>query len=463
MQGLTGILDIGKQALLTQQLALQVTSNNISNVNTPGYSRQRGALEERYPAQSEAGPVGTGVQMKTVEAARDQFLEARLSTVMQTTGKQDTVTGYLNQVQSVFGLSQDGVGDALSKFFNAFSGLANDPTSSSLRYNVVTAGQNLAGMFNDAARQLSDIQQNADTAVVDTVNQINNLTARIAALNGQITNAEATGFHSNDLRDQRGEAVKELSSLVDVHYYESSDGTFSVSTGAETLVTANFHEDLSLTRTGPLGFNQVLANGRDITSTIQRGRLGGLLQVRDNQIPGYQSDLDTLAESVIREVNTVHQAGKDLQSPPSATSLNFFAPVAGVPGAAKAFAVNAAVAADPRYIAAGQTGAPADNTNALALADLGNQKLMASGTQSFTDAITAMQARIGTDARSSQMETDTNNAIKTQLENSRDQISGVSLDEEAIDLMRFQKAYQAAAKLINVVNGLMDDVLNIAG
>src|SRR5215471_8662143 len=229
MPGLTGILDIGKQALLTQQLALQVTSNNISNVNTPGYSRQRGALQERPPVQTQAGPIGTGVQMTSVEAARDQFLEARLSSVIQTTGKEETVTGYLNQVQSVFGLSQAGVGDALSKFFNSFSALANDPTSSSLRYGVISAGQNLAVMFNDATKQLSDIQQNADTAVIDTVNQINNLSAKIAALNVQINNTEAAGVHANDLRDQRMEAVKDLSSLVDIHYYESSDGTFSVS------------------------------------------------------------------------------------------------------------------------------------------------------------------------------------------------------------------------------------------
>ena len=462
MNGLTGILDIGKQALLTQQLALQVTSNNISNVNTPGYSRQRGALQERQPVQTEAGPVGTGVQMTSVEAARDQFLEARLSSVIQSTGKEETVTGYLNQVQSVFGLSQAGIGDALSRFFNSFSSLANDPTSAPLRYGVISAGQNLAVMFNDATKQLSDIQQNADTAVIDTVNQINDLSAKIAALNVQINNTEAAGVHANDLRDQRMEAVKQLSSLVDIHYYETNDGTFSVSSAGTTLVTADFHEDLTLTRSGPMGFNQVVANGRDITSSIHNGRLGGLLQVRDGQVPDYQADLDTLAESVIREVNTVHQGGKDLQSPPSSATLNFFSPVTGIPGAAKAFAVNPAVAADPRYIAAGQSGAPGDNANALALADLASQRVMASGTQSFTDAVTSMQARIGTDAKSSQIETDTNNAIQTQLENSRDQISGVSLDEKAIDLMRFQKAYQAAAKLINVVNGLMDDVLNIA-
>ncbi len=462
MPGLTGILDIGKQALLTQQLALQVTSNNISNVNTPGYSRQRGALQERLPVQTEAGPIGTGVQMTSVEAARDQFLEARLSSVIQTTGKEATVTGYLNQVQSVFGLSQAGVGDALSRFFNSFSSLANDPTSAPLRYGVISAAKNLAVMFNDATKQLSDIQQNADTAVIDSVNQINNLSAKIAALNVQINNTEAAGVHANDLRDQRMEAVKELSSLADIHYYETSDGTFSISSAGTTLVTADFHENLSLTRSGPMGFNQVIVNGRDITASIQNGRLGGLLQVRDSLVPNYQSDLDTLAESVIGEVNAVHQGGKDLQSPPSAATLSFFTPVAGVAGAAQAFAVNPAVAADPRFVAAGQSGAPGDNANALALADLASQRLMASGTQSFTDAITAMQARIGTDARSSEIETDTNNAIKTQLENSRDQISGVSLDEEAIDLMRFQKAYQAAAKLINVVNQLMDDVLNIA-
>ena len=125
--------------------------------------------------------------------------------------------------------------------------------------------------------------------------------------------------------------------------------------------------------------------------------------------------------------------------------------------------MNAVIAGDARYIAAGRSGAPGDNANALALADLGNQRLLASGTQTFADAIASLQSRIGTDAQRAQSELETNNAIRTQLENSRDAVSGVSLDEEAVDLIKFQRAYQASAKYISVIDQLMEDIVTTLG
>ena len=463
MQTLFGNLEVGRKSLLAQQLALQVTGNNIANVNTPGYTRQRAVLAESLAQDTPAGPIGTGVDVQTVESVRDQFLEARLGSVIQDSSREDAVAGYLNQVQSVSAVSQAGLRDALSRFFNSFSALATDASSLPLRSSLISAAQNLTTTFQNSAQQLTEIRENADAAIVDAVNQINSLTARIGSLNQQITNTEFGGSHVNSLRDERAEALNQLASFIDIHYYEAEDGTLSVSTAGQSLVTANFVQALRAQQTAPYGFRQIIAGQTDITGSIQGGRLSGLVQVRDVIVPNYQADLDTLASNVINQINTVHTGGTDLQIPPTSPALDFFNPVSGTAGAARAISVNAVIAGDARYIAAGRSGAPGDNANALALADLGNQRLLASGTQTFADAIASLQSRIGTDAQRAQSELETNNAIRTQLENSRDAVSGVSLDEEAVDLIKFQRAYQASAKYISVIDQLMEDIVTTLG
>jgi flagellar hook-associated protein 1 FlgK len=185
------------------------------------------------------------------------------------------------------------------------------------------------------------------------------------------------------------------------------------------------------------------------------------LEVRDRLIPNYQQQLDTLAEAVISQVNTVHAAGKDLQTPSSSPAVDFFTPVAAVAGAASAFYVNPNIIADVRYIAAGLSGSPGDNANALALAALAFQKSLSGGTQTFAESFAALQFGIGTDEQSAIMQSQVGNAVLTQLENSRDSYSGVSLDEEATDLIRFQRAYQAAARFVSVIDQLTEDLVNI--
>jgi flagellar hook-associated protein 1 FlgK len=462
MQSLFGNLEVGRKSLLAQQLALQVASNNIANVNTPGYTRQRTVLQESLPLQTQAGSIGTGVDAKSVQSARDQFLELRLTRTIQNSSRDETVSGYLNQVDSAFESSQSGVQEALSSFFNSFSMLSGDASSATMRYSVISAAESLAARFRGSAQQLTTIRENADAAVTGVVGEINGLTSRIAKLNQQIEEAEIGGNVANGLRDERGVAINELASLVNIHYYEDEDGTVSVSVAGRGLVTAGHAESMWLQPAAPYGFGQVMIGQADVTAAINEGKLGGLLHIRDQVIPAYQTDLDTLAQSVINQVNTLHQGGTDLQVPPTSPTLDFFSP-ASVPGAAAAFSVNPAVAADTRNIAAGQSGAAGDNANALAIADLANQRVLSGGTRTFAEAFAALQSRIGVDGRAAKVQLETTNAIRTQLQNSRDSVSGVSLDEEAIDLIRFQRAYQASARFISVIDQLTEDVILTIG
>jgi flagellar hook-associated protein 1 FlgK len=461
MGNLFGSLEIGRRSLEAQQFGLQVTGNNIANINTPGYHREQAILETSPPEQTPAGLLGTGVDVTKVTSARDQFVELRIAQSTQSAAKQDATSGYLSQVESVFGPTQSGIQNGISQLFNSFSTLSTDPSNPALRYGVVSAAQNLAGTFRDASQQLDAISDSANKSVSATVTDINGLTAKIAELNKGIVSGEMGGAEASALRDQRSQAVNQLSSLVDIHYFEASDGSLTVSTGTgNPLVTAGFSQNLTAVSTGPNGFFQVHSGSSDITSGIQGGRLGGALSVRDQLIPGYKTSLDTLAQNIITQVNTVHRGGTDLQGPPpTSPGLNLFNPAATVAGAAAGFSVNSVVAGDVRYIAAGQSGSPGDNANALALANLGTQKLLGGGTQTFAEAFSALQFTIGTDQQSASTSLNTQNALLTQLNNSRDSVSGVSLDDEAVNLIRFQRAYQAAARFVSVMDQLTADMI----
>ena len=464
MSSLYSSLEAAKSSLAAQQTALQVTSNNIANVNTPGYHRQRAILETTVPELTQLGPVGTGVTLAKVVSVRDQFLELRITQANQNFATQDTISRYLQQIESVLGTDESGIQESITRFFNSFSALAADPTSSPLRYGVVSAGENLGAQFRNAAQRLSDIRDNANAVVGDTVRQINNLTETIASLNLQIATAEFDGTEASGLRDQRTNAVNELASLVDVRYYEAEDGTFNVSTaGGYSLVTAGFAHPLETSASGANGTLEVISGVFTITGSITGGKLGGLLEIRDRLLPSYQQQLDTLAESIITQVNTAHNSGTDLQSPPSSPSVDFFNPATSVAGAAAGFSVNATVAGDVLYIAAGQSGSPGDNANALAIAGLAFQRVLNGGTETFAEAFGSLQFRVGIDEQSTQKRLQTQNALLLQLENSRDAVSGVSLDEEAIDLIRFQRAYQAAARFINIIDQLTEEMIQLVG
>jgi flagellar hook-associated protein 1 len=460
MSGLFSSLEIGRKSLLAQQQALQVTSNNVANVNTPGYSRQRAVLEASRPLQDGLLQIGTGVDVSSVESARDRFLEIRVADGTQSAGKQQASLDSLNQIEGVFNVGDQGIQEAISRFFNSFSTLANDPTSVPLRTSVLSAAENLTNVFQNSAQQLTEIQQNINGSVVDSVNQINDLASSIASLNREIGAAEAVGGEASTLRDQRTELVNQLSNLVDIHYFEDEKGGFSVSVaGGQSLVTADFVHPLTTSATPPSGLVQVKLGSNDITPLIKGGRIAGLLQVRDQLIPKYQNDLDTLAESIVSQVNAIHSAGTDLQVPPSAPGLNFFNPVATTAGAAQAFSLNPAITADVRNIAAGQSGSPGDNANALALANLASQKVLSGGTETFAESFASLQFQVGTDKQSTQHSLDTQSALLKQLKNQRDSVSSVSLDEEAVDLIRFQRAYQASAKFISTIDQLTSDLI----
>ncbi|MBI3478432.1 MAG: flagellar hook-associated protein FlgK [Acidobacteria bacterium] len=451
MSGLNGSLSIALSALLVSQQQLETSANNVANANTPGFSRKRPDLTPGDPVVLGRLSIGTGVVLKQIQSLRDPILELRISQETQTQGQLDTTLGALQQIQVGFSGTDSGIGDAISKFFDSLQQLSTDPTSLSLRQAVLTAAGNLATTFNTEAHNLQAQRSNLDLNVVDTVGQINTLTAQIAGLNKQVSALENVHEDAGIFIDQRTEAIRQLSSLVDVSVIQTESGIALTTSNGTPLVAGERNFPLT-TQIGTGGIHQVLAGTVDVTGLLTSGKLGGLLQVRDTTIPTVLGNLDQLATGLATALNTANRTGFDLNG---VQGTDLFVPPVGA-GAAAALTVSIT---DPALIAASSDGTPGSNGNLALLSAVHDQAIVAG--QKPLDFYSRLVFTIGTDTANAGSDLEASSLIVRQLGDQRASVSGVSLDEEAASIIRYQAAYQAAARVVTTVNTMLDLAVNL--
>jgi flagellar hook-associated protein 1 len=316
MSSLVGIMSMAVRALLAEQGALDATSNNISNLNTPGYSRQRPVLAEGDPVREASLTFGSGVVLEKVESVRDPILEIRIHSEEQQQSHLDALVSGLSQTELIFSSGSSGdVGDSLSKFFNSLQQLSTDPSNIPLRQSVITAANNLASSFRTVVQNVQLQRTNLDLSVVQTVREVNSVTEQIARLNAQITNLENLHQDASAFVDRRNVLIGQLSQLIDVSVIQS-DNTITLTHSNGTALVAGERAFQFDTQTDPSGVQHIFAEGTDITSGIVGGRLAGLLELRDQKLPNILSDLDTLAAGLASSINGIHRAGLRLERHP---------------------------------------------------------------------------------------------------------------------------------------------------
>ena len=453
MSGLLGSLSIALSSLIANQQALESSANNVANVSTPGFSRQRPVMIAGDPVVLGRLSFGTGVVMQKLESLRDPILELRLNQESQTQGQLDSTLSALQQIQVTFSGTDSGIGAAISKFFDSVQQLSTDPTSLSLRQGVLTAASNLATSFNTASHNLQTQHSNLDLNVVQTVGEINTLTPQIAALNQQITDFENVHQDASVLIDQRGALIRQLSSLVDVSVIQTEHGITLTTSNGTPLVAQERSFQLTTQFTAG-GIHKIFAGTVDITGLLPAGKLGGLLDVRDNRIPALQTSLDQLAAGLATALNTAHRSGFDLNGT-AGTDL-FVPPAAGGVGAAAALSV---AITDPVLLAGSSDGTPGSNGN-LAVISAVHDQAVAAG-QKPLDFYSRLVFQVGSDTANAAADLSASQLILRQLEDQRASVSGVSLDEEAANIVRYQTAYQAAARVISTVNSLLDTAVHL--
>jgi flagellar hook-associated protein 1 FlgK len=444
-------LAMAARSLDAQRYGMDVVGQNLANVNTPGYSRRSILLAEVPPLVPRSA--GGGVEVMGVTAARAPLLDSRLYREYPAARREAAIADQLAGIEALIGLPGQSLDKSLSEFFDAFARLAEDPASAGHRYLTTTQSQSLTQAFQDISRKLERAQLDADAEVRLAVEKVNALGEKIASLNVAIANAPAGT--AEGLRDQQNLALKELSELVDIGVVVQDGTSVGVTLGnGRVLVAAEHTYPLSVVSAPPQGLAQIVSGSWDITGEIAGGRIGGVIHSRDVLIPDYVGRLDQIAFDVASSVNALHTAGFDLAG---AAGLNFFTPPAAVAGAARTMAVNPVIMADPDLVAAAGVPLAGDNQTARAIAALRD------GTPSPTEAWGTLAARVGSDRVAAEAELGMREDMISQLESLRSQISGVSIDEEAATMMRFQRAYEANARFFSVVDDLLDVLMaNVA-
>lgn len=451
-------LTTAARSLEAQRFALDATGQNIANVNTPGYTRR--VVDFAAVPPSSGHSAGGGVTVTDIRSQRDVLLERRLEQETTAARREAALAEALGAAELALGTAGASIDRRLSEFFDSFARLADSPTSAVARQEVALQGADLAAAIRDTADRLAQARRDTNVRVGSTIDEINAITTRISALNESIavTGMDPAGLH---MADEQGALVRELSGLIDIRVMARSDGGVDIDiAGGRPLVVGTAVYGLDTTVTGPDGMLAITLNGTDVTAEITGGELGGLLTARDERIPGYIALLDEQAYALAGTINGIHAAGYDLDGNTGQDFFAFSSPITGPDGAASALVVDAAIAADHRRVAAAGTSLPGDNTVARALANARDLEVLDGGTATLNDAWSALVYRVGRDVQSARQESALRGEVVMQVEALRDQISGISLDEEAMNLMKFQRAYEANARFFRVIDQTLDVLFN---
>jgi flagellar hook-associated protein 1 FlgK len=453
--GISALTNIAQSALMAQEAAIEVTGQNIANAQTPGYSQQTLALSASPSNVTPAGSFGTGVSMTTVTRSRDVLLDQQYRTQSAPASGYQERSTLLGEIQDVYGEpSTTGLASTMDNFFNSWSELASNPDDASAKAVVQQAGAQLASTFNNYATQLSNIGASTQTGISDSITQLNSLTSQIASMNAQIVAASASGASPNDLLDQRDTMLDQLSQMVSITVQSNKDGSDQVNIGGTQIVNGTAATSLTLGSGIPL--TVATANGDVLQSP--GGQIGAMLTVANVDLPAAQNGLNTLASSIITDVNTQHEAG---YSPPAGTGVDFF-DSSPANATAQNMRLSATVAGDPSTIATGSAAnAPGDNSIALAIAGLQNFSPTAPG-NSFSGAYTSLVTSVANAKNASDSSSTVYQTLQQQADTQRQSVSGVDTDEQLTMMIAQQQAYVAAAKLVETIQAMSTALLSIA-
>ena len=433
------------RGLLAQQRALDVTSHNIANANTAGYSRQEATLSATTPLAVPAnglaagGALGTGVDVQTYRRVRDQFLDLQYRGQSMSLGEQSARSDALQQVELSFSEPGDnGIATALNQFWSAWADVANGPESGAARQALVDKARTLAQQINDLQANLAGARTRAGAEYGQLTapgGEVNRMATDLASTLNAIRDAEMTGAQPNDLYDRRDLLLDQLSSMGQVSVSQSPAGSVDVSLGGVRIVEADDTTGVASVPAGAFPPAFPASPG---------GRLGALLDLQSSTGPiaSYQADLDAAAQSLTDSVNGIY----------GATGVNFFTYGPGASGLPELQLNEPAISAAS---VRGGTGGPADNTLALAIERLRG----GDADQRYAQLVT----RMGNEVAQAQRSEATAQALTDNLKDRRESISGVSLDEEMTNIIRFQRAYQASARAMSTTDEMLDTLINRAG
>jgi len=546
------IMNSALSGLAASRRALETTSNNISNVNTEGYSRQRVELATRSEQYTGSGYIGSGVDAVNIVRSYDQFLTDQLRFSTSAFAAADTYQKLSSQVDNLLANEATGLSPVIKSFFNAVNNVANDPSSVPARQVMLAEADSMAKQFNNLGSRFNEMGKQVNSQLDTIVGDLNNFANALAKLNDKIVSdmgRSAGKQMPNELLDQRDWLLSNIAQKVDVSVINQADGAVSVFIGqGQPLVLGGYASSLSVQSSKTdTTHKSILLNGQDISPQITSGELYGNLHFRDQVLDVAQQQLGSLAMGIAIEFNAIHQSGFDLNGNPGLALFDLGSPSIGVKSvakdsnltvtasfsappsaaniasyrldvsatvpdvtynltnlfdgtsindlnnitlanataaagfsisfpsgvlnagdsfkidpaidAARTLRINNAITSPKQVAAADMAGFSGDNRNALKLAKLETQSIMQNGKATFTQLYGQLVADIGTTTHSAQLNRDAQHVLFQRAKGARESASGVNLDEEAADLIKYQHSYQAAAHVVSIAKSLFDTLI----
>jgi flagellar hook-associated protein 1 FlgK len=537
---LFGLFDIAKSTIFASQAALSVTSNNIANVNTPGFSRREALFAVASPVVLGGNLLGSGVTVSGIKRYYDSFVQTQLWEQYQNYGKSYALDQTLSQVEQVFNEANSiGLSAPLTDFFNAWQEVATNPEGFAERSVLLQKANALVSVAKQMELGITDTLKNMNESIDTMVDRINTIASDIATINSKIVQVEAGSQteSAHDLRDQRDTLLNELSNLVDFNSYEDKNGSITVTVGMRNLVSGETTNILS-TKTNEDGDKELYLDGINITENVQKGQLGGFFSVRDNIRTNSLNGLQRLIASLVKETNILHRGGYGLDV---TTGNDFFTPLqlsmkdfssgadmtANITDPAQLtldeyniqfdsannyyvydkqtgtlvtsgtyasgnpisfdgieLTITGAITSNDEFTvspltdviknfgveitdqqkiaaASSDTTLPGDNSNALLIVQLSQNTITDLGGATFSSYYGGLVSTIGSLSEAASDSLTFDNNLLSELNSKRESISGVSLDEEAVNLIKFQRSFEAGAKMIQVTDELLQTLLNL--
>jgi len=453
---IASILNNGVKGMNATQMATQAASTNISNAATVGYTRRSTAILPDQSLIAKSGP------KRVVEP----FIERRLLGAKSGSGEASAQATAVRVLDNVFAEGDGSLGSALDAFQVSMANLGARPEDTATRQQVLSTAGNLAAAFGNASAQLKTAKAEANEAVSAGLAQVNDRLHQIAGLGTEIQKAEINGEEASELRDQRDLLIGEVAERVPVTVLDQGNGQISLMLGGSyQLVTPDGKVgELSAVagEGGNLRIQKTVAGAKvDVTEQVKSGSVGGALKARAGALTEAGNKLDQLASDITKAYNTAHSAGYGTDG---ISGRNLFAEQVSVSGSAENFAVSSDVLDQPSHIAAATSASttPSDNRNALALAAVASAPIAVGG-QTVMEALSSLIGYSGSIVQNAQQSESFSSGALQQVESLRENVSGVSSDEEMVEMMKYQRAYQASLKVISVADQMMSDLLNIRG
>ena len=452
---------IAVSALRAHQYAMSVTGHNIANVNTEGYRRQEVVFTSGCPTkgmftfEGMGSPLlGTGVLVHSIRSMQADFMDNQMRSAHQWLGMWQSKDESLQRIEPLLSEPGDaGLSSVMDKFWNSWQDLAATPESLTGRIGVVESSAALADRIRTLYGNMRTLQAETDNSIVAKVKDVNQLAHEIANLDEQITRSTLGGYQPNDLLDKRDLLVENLAKIVKIESHGIAGAEMIISVGGKALVQGNHVTEIGVAE-GPNGWSQPAWSDDNSAALITGGELKGLTDVRDVLIEGYIGSLDEIAQAIVTRVNALHSAGYDLNGNKAG---NFFTPGTG----ASDISVDSDIVNSPDRVAASGIGTSGDNSLANLIIKV-RDELLVDG-QTVGTAYAALVAKIGSHAKEAASRSEAYDLSLKQLDTQRESVSGVSLDEETINMTKFQQAYNAAARIFTIMDEMIDTVVNRMG